>query len=350
MAPLPVLAAVLAPALPSSMRAFVKQSSVAAPKYEADYPSVPALGDLHKTYTGLPDSCEVVVKVAASSINPSDISPTTAVLPHVLGSDVSGTVVQVQDSCSRLKVGDKVWGDIGANCGKGKELGGYGEYAAALESQLGFVPPNIGMLEAGVLGKVSLTSYKAYAWYAGAPWNNTPTVLVLGGSGGTGSVGLQLAKKAFGAGKVITTTSAANFDYCRSLGADQLIDYKTQNWWDVLGSDSVDIIYDTVGQEGTGNRAMDKIRAGGYYVTITGALATKVKPGVKQSMFINSNTNLNNTAELDALSAIVAKDQLRLTHFQAVLPLSGVEQGFNISKTHLTVGKVVISVSNDTAA
>lgn len=331
---------------PTTMRAFAKEKLLEKAAYESAYPHVPVLGDLHKTYTGLPDSCEVLIKVAASSVNPSDIQPSTAVLPHVYGSDVSGTVISVQDSCKRLKVGDKVWGDIGANCGRGKELGAYADFAVALESQLGFVPSNIGFMEAGALGKVALTSYKALVWYAGAPWKKSPVVLVLGGSGGTGSVGLQLAK-AFGAGKIITTTSKDNFDYCRSLGADTLLDYHTQNWWEVLDNDSVDVVYDTVGQKGTGDWAMEKIRSGGWYVTITGALATKVKPGVQQNEFINSNTNLNNTQQLDPLSDLVAADKLRMRRL-TILGLPQVEEGFNMSRTHQTVGKVVISVSNST--
>ena len=59
--------------------------------------------------------------------------------------------------------------------------------------------------------------------------------------------------------------------------------------------------YDTVGETGTGDRAMRVLRSGGFYVTITGALATTVKPGVTQNMFINSNTNLANADLLDAL-------------------------------------------------
>ena len=101
---------------------------------------------------------------------------------------------------------------------------------------------------------------------------------------GTGTTGIQLAK-AFGAtGTLITTTSADNFDYCKALGATRAIDYKTVNWWDqgVVDDDSLDVIYDTVGQEGTGDRAMAKLKTGGFYITIAGALASKVKPGTSR--------------------------------------------------------------------
>ena len=64
------------------------------------------------------------------------------------------------------------------------------------------------------------------------------------------------------------------------------------------------ILTDLTDVQGTGNRAMDKLTTGGYFVTIAGSLATKVKPGVKQSQFINSDTNLYNIAEMDALTAI----------------------------------------------
>ena len=152
--------------------------------------------------------------------------------------------------------------------------------------------------------------------------------------------------RTFGAGKIITTTAAANFAYCRSLGANQLIDYHTQDWWTVLQSNSVDIVYDTVGQAGTGDRAMDKLRVGGHYVTITGALASKVKEGVTQSMFINSDTNLANVEELDALKTLVEADELRMRRIQAIFPLDQVPAAFALSKTGQTVGKAVISMAN----
>ena len=120
----------------------------------------------------------------------------------VMGSDMSGTVVAMGSSCSgsHLSVGTEVWGDIGANSHKNdvmmqktKENGAYAEYAAALDSQLVAKPANIGFSEAAALAKVSLTSYKALQWYCNAGnWTAAaagPVVLVLGGSGGTGTTG-----------------------------------------------------------------------------------------------------------------------------------------------------------------
>merc|ERR1711865_523166 len=97
--------------LPTEMPALVAKSA-----QSRSYGSfrTPALGDLHSRYRGLPNSCEMLVAVNHSGINPADryASPP---FPQVMGSDVSGVVIQIQPSCTtRLRLGDKVWADIGA--------------------------------------------------------------------------------------------------------------------------------------------------------------------------------------------------------------------------------------------
>eukprot|EP00041_Stephanoeca_diplocostata_P007726 m.111474 g.111474 ORF g.111474 m.111474 type:complete len:199 (-) comp17007_c0_seq16:1509-2105(-) len=175
--------------VPTTMSAYIQSTS--SSQVFTTSSKTPEVGDLRKLYSGLPKSCEVQIKTGASSVNPSDLYPTVAAssLPHVLGSDVAGEVVAAESSCQRLKVGDRVWGDIGANTKtlqgeKTKELGGYGEYAVALESQLATIPPGVSVQTAGALPKVALTSYKALVWYAGAKndslWQRSPTVLILG--------------------------------------------------------------------------------------------------------------------------------------------------------------------------
>jgi len=267
---------------------------------------------------------------------------------------VAGVVLNTSAGCARLKPGDRVWGDIGANthaAGSGrrtKELGGYGEVAVALEAQLAKIPASIGFAAAGVLPKVALTTLKAYTWYAGYPhaarWRNA-SVLVLGGSGGTGSVGIMLAK-AFGAATVVTTTSAQNEDYCRRLGADRIIDYRASNWWDdaVVPDGSIDVVYDTVGQAGTGDHAVAKLRRGGFYVTITGALATKVPRDVSQAMFINSDTNLASAPLLETLNTLLDAGGLRVPSIDSTFSLGALPAAFARSETGHVVGKVSIAV------
>ena len=107
------------------------------------------------------------------------------------------TVVAVGSGVTKLKPGDRVWADIGANAMykpdaesepvKTKELGGWAEYALGLETQVGLMPSNICLREAGSLPKVALTSYKALSWHCGSvDWASAPTVLIIGGSSGCG--------------------------------------------------------------------------------------------------------------------------------------------------------------------
>jgi len=342
----------------AQQQAYGKLSVLQAPGFSTNFP-IPAAGDLHKLYSPLPANdtgCEVLLKVAFSSVNPSDIHPTMAPsghFPKPMGSDVAGTVVATAGPCKRLKQGDQVWGDIGANAqvaGSGartKELGAYAQFATALEGQLSRAPAGMGLAEAGSLPKVALTSYKALSWYArfGSRPNGT-RVLVLGGSAGTGSVAIQLAKRGFGIStNVTTTTSAANFEYVASLGADTLIDYHTSDWWSVLPDGSMDVVYDCVGESGTGDRAVAKLRAGGSYVTITGELASaELPPQTEQHMFINSDTNLASAPLLEELARLAVVGAVRMPRIDSTFSLEAMDGAFNRSSTHHAVGKISIAV------
>merc|ERR1712176_1295561 len=169
--------------------------------------------------------------------------------PHKLGSDLAGVVVAVGPGCNRLKIGDEVWGEATTIVEAISTGGTFAQYAAVSESILGLKPNSLTMLEAGSMPMVALTGYESLTWAAGGSSFKTPnvTVLVLGGSGGTGHIGIQLAK-AMGASKVITTCSSSHTAFAKSLGADQVIDYHKENYFDVLPAKSVDVVYDCVGQ------------------------------------------------------------------------------------------------------
>lgn len=331
------------PGLPAEMPALVATS--ATTKAVGSF-ATPALGELHRKYSDLPHSCEVLLSVNYSSVNPADryASPP---FPQVMGSDVAGVVIQTQESCRRLKVGDKVWADIGAVAhygqNKGKENGAFAPIAVALESQLGAMPKNLEFEEAAALPKVSLTGYKALVWYGGAPYTKANgTVLVLGGSGGTGSAGIQLAK-ALGATKVITTCSGANSAYVKSLGADEVIDYHSNNWWEVLSNNSVNAIYDTVGEPGTGDLAIPKLAEGGFFVSIVGQAPSSVPSGKHAATFINSDTNLNNHALLESLRSLVEADKLRMPKLK-VYELARILEAFDESAAGHVNGKLCIKM------
>ena len=273
--------------------------------------------------------------------------------------DVVGVVVETNGSLI-FSIGDVVWGDIGANVQMAddssittKELGAYAEFAVALDSQLALAPmdADVPLLELCGLPKVGLTTLKALSWYSGAPWSNNKTVLVLGGSGGTGSAGIQMAK-AFGAGRIAATASPDNFAYCEGLGADLMIDYHTEDWSSVFSPGEVDVIYDTVGEAGTPEKAFSILsRHGGHLVTIADfsdvVLPGTVPPGVTYASFINSDTNTVSAREMDTLSGLVQAGQLRMPSI-SVYGLDQTAEAFEASAAGHVVGKLVVSVSNAT--
>lgn len=289
-----------------------------------------------------PSHGQVLVKVAGSSVNPVDwklIESSYAAswsYPHVFGRDCAGMVVSVGEGVSRLKVGDAVWAD------NAQAEGCYAEYVALNETIVGLAPSKVTLAEAAVLPLVSLTGLEAFQ-FAGAPWPaKDKTALVLGGSGGTGHVGVQLAK-ALGASKVITTCGTDHVEFCSMNGADQVIDYHKADWHTVIPARSVDVIYDTVALSGTGNLAYDVLRDGGHFITLlTQGLADSAtaakRPSVKQEFFLTDSSSYRN---LDILKELVDAGKLR-GHIEATFSLDRVAGAFNHSMGGHTAGKVSV--------
>ena len=151
----------------------------------------------------------------------------------------------------------------------------------------------------------------------------------------------------YGAGDIWTTSD--NDKYCKDLGATRVINFKTTNWWDVVAPNSFDVIYDCVGQRGTGDHAMTALRSGGHYVTLRGALATHPRSDVTQNAFTNSMDNLYNYELLDELKHIAEIGSLRMRHIEEVFTLPQIADAFALSATGAVVGKLAISVSNWTS-
>lgn len=217
----------------------------------------------------------VLIKVAGTSVNPSDVDRVeNAGCVFGCGADIAGTVVACPQAylggCTKWKVGDEVWG---------LSEGAYSEYVDAPNDVVGLKPKSLSMSDAGSIPEVALTSFMSLKRTAteprtpipsGSPWANGKfsnlTVVVTAGGGGTGFIGIQMAK-AWGAKHIVTsTTSAEGFAFVKSLGADIVIDYKVQDIFDSLPDNSVDIVYDNYAKEGTADKAMRTIRPGGIYL------------------------------------------------------------------------------------
>lgn len=186
---------------------------------------------------------EILVQVHAVGLNPIDNKiPTGAfkpiiklALPVVMGSDLAGVVVEVGSHVTRFKLGDAVFASI-FDLGTGS----LAEFAVVPESAAAIKPANLDFVQAASIPMVGLTSWQALK--ERARLKPGQKVFIPAGSGGIGSFAIQLAKH-LGA-KVGTTTSAANIDLVMRLGADEIIDYKHQNFEDVL--QGYDVVLGTV--------------------------------------------------------------------------------------------------------
>lgn len=285
---------------------------------------------------------EVLIKVVASSVNPVDwkilsghLGPVqTGIVP---GFDCSGVVVAVGSAVTRFKVGDEVWADVVERIDGVLKLGAYAEYVATKEEKTGLKPTNIPFEQAAVVPLVGLTALQGLQ--KGDVLKEGAHVLILGGSGGNGICAIQIAK-ARGA-TVYTTCSGKNVDFVKSLGADQVIDYTTDDWAAVLKGKNLDCVFDTVGQEGTVQKAVDVLKDNGTIKAIMGGSKEPLPRGITFEFFL---TNSSNVADLDTLKILIESDKLRLP-VQETFPLDRIADAFKLSMSGRVVGKVGIKVS-----
>lgn len=199
-----------------------------------------------------PGKHEVLIRQHASSINPIDYRMRNGYgrvmlskmrgfeLPLILGRDVSGEVVKVGSRVTGLNVGDAVFGVPGP-----KSQGAYAEYVISTPAQVVPKPKSLSFEQAAALPYVTCTVWNALVTKAGLGPDNAKDkkVFVQGGSGGIGSLAIQLLKS-WGA-YVATTCSTANMDAVAALGADVVIDYRVEDYANRLSD--FDVALETVG-------------------------------------------------------------------------------------------------------
>lgn len=211
-----------------------------------------------------PDS--VLVEVHAASVNPLDNYIRTGFMqeimpvafPFTLGSDLSGVVVETGADVTNFKAGDAVFARSG-NAGSGAMA----EFAVVAAQELALKPASLSHAEAAAMPMVALTAWQALVGAGNV--KKGQKVLIQAGSGGVGSMAIQIARH-LGA-YVATTTSADNTDMVIRLGADQVIDYQSEKFEEVLSG--FDMVLDVLGGE-TLNNGFKVLKKGGAMVSLMG--------------------------------------------------------------------------------
>ncbi len=309
-----------------------------------------------------PRSYDVLVRVCASAVNPVDWKIRSGgqrniirlSFPWILGLDVSGVVEAVGPGVTRFRVGDEVWSSP-----RHTRPGSYAEYICIDESEVGKKPASLTHDEAASLPLVALTAWQCVV--EKGRLEKGQTMLVHAGSGGVGSVAIQIGKHV--GAKVITTCSAKNAEFVTKLGADQVIDY-TKEAFEKVVSD-VDLVLDSVGESAfDGNIAV--VRRGGRISNITVDVTAHVKKhGAFLSLFTLAwamirmhlvpyfrkriafrhvikrcdGEQLGEIAKLVDAGAITAS-------IDRVFPLAEVGAAHTLSESHHARGKIVLHVAD----
>jgi|SRR5579871_715194 len=284
-----------------------------------------------------PAAGEVLVRVHAAAINPVDwkiregyMKPFRDYpLPLILGWDFSGVVDSAGSGVSEWKAGEAVYGrpDISRD-------GSYAEYIAVKASEIARKPASLDHVHSAAIPLAGLTAWQAIFDVGGLTAGQR--ILIHAAAGGVGTFAVQLAK--WKGAYVIGTASASNHGFLRELGADEIVDYQTTRFEDVVHE--VDVVLDSMAGE-TRKRSWQVLKKGGILVSILGppsreeAAAHGVRAG---SVFVQPNAQ-----QLGELAKLADSGKLRPI-VEAVLPLREAARAQEMNQTLHTRGKIVLEV------
>ncbi|PBQ33912.1 oxidoreductase [Sphingobacteriaceae bacterium] len=285
-------------------------------------------------------SGEVLVKVKAIGINPADTiyRNNTAFIsaifgqerPVVMGWDISGEVVEKAENTEGFEIGDAVFALL-------QNARGYAEFVAVNVELLARKPDSISYEEAAASPMAGLLAWQSLI--LGMNIKKGDKVLIHGAAGGVGHFAVQIAKQ-LGA-EVIATSSAKNRDFILSLGADNHIDYQTENFWQIVKE--VDFVFDTVSGE-TLEHSINITKPGGTIISILaltkdGLMEKAKEKNVNLSLRALQFSGENLRAFADLLSKGVVKSHIAKTY-----PFDSMAEAHQQVETRRTAGKVVLTM------
>jgi NADPH:quinone reductase-like Zn-dependent oxidoreductase len=281
---------------------------------------------------------EAVVLVKAIGVNPVETYiragrfPFAGQPPIILGWDISGVVESVAPGVNRFAPGDEVFGmPLFPRAAKA-----YAERVAAPSRQLARKPAALGHDEAAALALAGLTAWQGLVDVAGVKAGDR--VLIHAAAGGVGHIAVQIAK-ALGA-QVIGTASTGKRDFVRALGADEVIDYRSVDFTEIVKD--ADVVLETVGGD-NGVRSIKTLRHGGLLVTIVDRLNRELAQKVsKAGRRFAGLTVEPDHAGLEALAALAEAGKLKV-HVERAFPLEQAADAHRFLMEAKPRGKIVLT-------
>lgn len=285
-----------------------------------------------------PGEGQVLVEVHASSLNPFDTTIRSGYMkdmiplqfPVTLGGDIAGVVAKVGEGVTNFAVGDAVYGQANVVAGNS---GAFAEFAVTSAGQIAVAPHGLEFTDAASLPLVGVSALQALQEHI----NLQPgqKIFIHGGAGGIGTIAIQVAKH-IGA-HVATTATGEGIELVKSLGADDVIDYKMHNYADVLKE--YDAVFDTVGDDFDATFAI--LKPGGVAVS----MIASANEAVAKELGITAMTQSTHvtTAVLDTLRQLVEAGVI-VAQVDQIFSLDAIKEAFDARETGTVRGKIAIEI------
>jgi NADPH:quinone reductase-like Zn-dependent oxidoreductase len=278
---------------------------------------------------------DVLIKIYSTSVNPVDWKirkgqgKSQTGFPLILGRDVSGVIEKVGDKVTNFQPGDEVYANPDIS-----RPGTYAEYVAVRAGEVALKPITIGHELAAAIPLGGLTAWQGL--FDHGELKSGQKILIHGAAGGVGNMAVQLAK--WKGAFVIGTASAKNISFLKDLGADEVIDYKNEDFSEKLKD--LDVVFDTIGGE-VQAKSLKVLKPGGILVSTVGIKdqAALTAKGIKGAQYMAQPS----ADQLQALAQLVDAGKIKPV-VSKIFPLKEIEEANRISEEGHTRGKIVLTV------
>jgi NADPH:quinone reductase-like Zn-dependent oxidoreductase len=278
-----------------------------------------------------PGAGEVLIRVRAAGVNPVDWKIAQRRIGMVPGVDVAGTIDSLGEGAAGFAVGDQVLGFA-------RQSGSYAEYAVVAVNSLAKKSKTLSFEQAAGVPIAAETAYRSL--HEAGKIQRGQTVLIHGAAGGVGSAAVQIAKAA--GARVIGTASPNNHEFLKSIGADQVIDYRSQRFEDVVKD--VDLVLNTVDPE-TATRSTRVLREGGTLVSVAGAPDAAACAAARITCTRpNRDTGASNADMLARVMELADAGKFKVNVDES-FAMADAAKAWQKSRSGHTRGKLIINVS-----
>ncbi|GKS61325.1 alcohol dehydrogenase [Candidatus Nitrosocosmicus sp.] len=317
-------------------------------------------------------SNEVLIKVESAAYNYNDLwaiwgDPVKTPLPHISGSDVAGTVVEMGEDVTKFKVGDRVVSHSNMSCRvcdqctSGREYdckermiwgfqtgplwGGFAQYTHLPEVNVAKLPENVSFDDAAAMSMVGMTAW--HMLVGRAKIIPGQTVLIMGGTSGVGMVGIQIAKL-YNCNVIATAGNQQKMDKCLEIGADSVVNHREADWYkkvrEITKKEGVDVIFEHIGKN-VFPQEVSLLKMGGTLVA-TGATTGYDSSIDLRYLFFKGTNLLGSTqgtkAELEQVVYWTSKGKLKPV-IHTSLPFSNMVEGHVMMAGAEQIGKIITS-------